>query len=699
MTTVNAVTAIPAASTPNPAVAIERAGGPSFESALNQALGGGQTAANQAASQTSAPAPAGGTTQGGPVAVAAPAVPAKVATANQTTGAAEAKADQTAGPDLGGPCALTDDAPSVTTDDTAVELPQEAIAAFVASFIAMAAQVVPTTGDAQDTTAATAAAGVNGAAADIKSLAALFAEIQTVHPSQQSGASFADTLAQVVGPDASGKLAGEVEKLLDTLINPAEHSPQGTQGGGDALDALLELVQPTSEVEESADQQLASILHRIADQLGQDQQTSTAGITAAEFAQAVQQLGAAVQVSDVKSEDTSIQSVSQAPTIQVADTAAQIARALAATSAPVSGTDQSSSGSTLEKLADAVATAKAIGTMAEAGQQLHLSQVSGSSHVTVQLHPESLGTVQVEVVRTTEGVTAKVTASTAAGRQAIEQNAAAIEDALRAAGVAVSKVEVKGPASATTPSFQVAVDAASSGASQPAAQAQAAQPVEATSASETQRVSQAQGSAPVEQAHGTERASQAREGDSEPVEAPSATEAGDAATTAPTTPAPQVASASTVRVDPSAQSAPTHRTEAVELVRDIAQQIALLGGQEGKSNFQLQLNPEALGRLHVRLSLEDGAMTVRMTAQSSEARSAIEQNVGQLRQALQDQGIRVDRFEVVASQPQFGQDNQHPRRSRGWVDQVRSSRSNADEGDFAKTLAAVGATRSFDYRA
>ena len=137
-------------------------------------------------------------------------------------------------------------------------------------------------------------------------------------------------------------------------------------------------------------------------------------------------------------------------------------------------------------------------------------------------------------------------------------------------------------------------------------------------------------------------------------------------------------------------AATPRRADGIQLVKDIAQQIGLLGGQ-GKSDFQLQLSPESLGRLHVRLTMEDGALTVRMTAQSSEARSTIESNLGQLRQSFQEQGIRVDRFVVVAGQAQFGQDNQHPRRSRGWVDQQRSARQADGEVDFAQTLAAVGA--------
>jgi flagellar hook-length control protein FliK len=124
------------------------------------------------------------------------------------------------------------------------------------------------------------------------------------------------------------------------------------------------------------------------------------------------------------------------------------------------------------------------------------------------------------------------------------------------------------------------------------------------------------------------------------------------------------------------------------LVREVADQISTLAGQ-GKQEFQIQLHPDTLGRLHVRLSIEDGAVTIRVRAESGEARSAIESGLGSLRQSLEEQGLRVDRLVVAESLTQSGSDNQHPRRSRGWVDENPTTRRESEGTDFAGALAAA----------
>jgi flagellar hook-length control protein FliK len=145
-------------------------------------------------------------------------------------------------------------------------------------------------------------------------------------------------------------------------------------------------------------------------------------------------------------------------------------------------------------------------------------------------------------------------------------------------------------------------------------------------------------------------------------------------------------------------AAASTRGGVAQLVRDIAGQAGVLLGQ-GRSEFQLQLRPEALGRLHVRLTLEAGEVTVQMRAESAAARSAIESNLAQLKQQFQEQGIRVDRFEVVVpgAAGQLADEQGHPRRSRGWFDPPRSRPSGRSEGDFASALAS--ATRPVDLRA
>jgi flagellar hook-length control protein FliK len=318
---------------------------------------------------------------------------------------------------------------------------------------------------------------------------------------------------------------------------------------------------------------------------------------------------------------------------------------------------------------DAVAAAQSLAAVAEAGQQLNLTSVSGSSRVTVRLDPESLGSVRLDVQRTDAGVAVQVTADTAAARQFVAANLDRVASALRAAGVEVGDFRLGGQ----TPAAPAAVAVAA-----PPAAPTPAVPAQPPSAAEVVAVGEADATVAV------------------PADPESATGSPDPPVAgAPW--APPGGHTTPTGVAPPASAAPA-AAAGIQLVKQIAEQIGLLGGQ-GKSDFQLQLNPASLGRLHVRLTMEDGAMTVRMTAQTPEARSAIESNLGQLRQSFQEQGIRVDRFVVVAGQANLGQDNQHPRRSRGWVDQQRSARRSEGDVDFAQALAAVGASRSLDYRA
>jgi flagellar hook-length control protein FliK len=153
----------------------------------------------------------------------------------------------------------------------------------------------------------------------------------------------------------------------------------------------------------------------------------------------------------------------------------------------------------------------------------------------------------------------------------------------------------------------------------------------------------------------------------------------------------------TTRVDAAPASSAPAAPDAARLVRDIAEQVGVLAGQ-GKSEFQIQLHPDTLGRLHMRLTLDDGGVTVRMHAESAEAKSMIESNLGQLKQSFQDQGVRVDHFTIDVGQGQFSQDGQHPRRSRGWVDDVPSNRSSGGGDEFADLLAVAGGPRPIDFR-
>jgi len=364
----------------------------------------------------------------------------------------------------------------------------------------------------------------------------------------------------------------------------------------------------------------------------------------------------------------------------VAAAAASVARELMAANGAIAGVQSGVSSTSvggvqaastprpapLDRLAAMVEGAKAIVQIAEMGGGLNLGQLKGSSEVTIQLEPASTGTLQIHLERTSDGVRATIQASTEAGRQAVQECLGTIRDALKGAGVHVTSIELAAPL-------------------QPGRPAETVQPAQPTGAApkESQAPDPAQPKGALPSTGPTpEGAGKAKDSELSPPPAQ--------------TPAiPQPTASRLVMPDP---PAPAASPDAAKLVKDIADQVSLLAGQ-GKSDFHIQLRPESLGRLNVHLSMDDAGVTVRMHADSAQAKAVIESNLGQLKQSFQDQGIRVDRFVVQVSQGQLSQDSQHPRRSRGWVDDVRTNRSDRGGDDFAEALAAAGSGRPVDYRA
>jgi flagellar hook-length control protein FliK len=61
----------------------------------------------------------------------------------------------------------------------------------------------------------------------------------------------------------------------------------------------------------------------------------------------------------------------------------------------------------------------------------------------------------------------------------------------------------------------------------------------------------------------------------------------------------------------------------------------------------VRLDPDHLGPLHVRISLVEGALSVGLTAANADAQRALETALPQLRGALADSGLRLDRLDVA----------------------------------------------------
>lgn len=75
-----------------------------------------------------------------------------------------------------------------------------------------------------------------------------------------------------------------------------------------------------------------------------------------------------------------------------------------------------------------------------------------------------------------------------------------------------------------------------------------------------------------------------------------------------------------------------------------------LAQAEGRSDVYLQLDPPSLGELHIRLTIQDGHVRVHLHTPSGEVKGMLDGALAQLRQALTDQGLRVDGLAVSLGQ-------------------------------------------------
>lgn len=81
-------------------------------------------------------------------------------------------------------------------------------------------------------------------------------------------------------------------------------------------------------------------------------------------------------------------------------------------------------------------------------------------------------------------------------------------------------------------------------------------------------------------------------------------------------------------------------------------------GRGNETVARVELDPPAMGHVRVHLRLKNDLLRIRLTAQSPDARDVLMSQGGELRAALERQGVRVQRMDFAAT-PQDGQDVAH----------------------------------------
>lgn len=113
--------------------------------------------------------------------------------------------------------------------------------------------------------------------------------------------------------------------------------------------------------------------------------------------------------------------------------------------------------------------------------------------------------------------------------------------------------------------------------------------------------------------------------------------------------------------------------------------------QQGFTEARISLNPEHLGQVDIRISIQNGQLVAQFMAHKSDARELLDQQMSQLRMALQGQGLQVEKLEVTQSSQspssQLYQDGKQ--QGAGQQQPEKRSRQKNQASDDAVTAASL----------
>lgn len=96
------------------------------------------------------------------------------------------------------------------------------------------------------------------------------------------------------------------------------------------------------------------------------------------------------------------------------------------------------------------------------------------------------------------------------------------------------------------------------------------------------------------------------------------------------------------------------QADAYDLIDQIAKNVRVsVSGLE--TSMEMQLNPEHLGKIYLNITEKEGAVRAQIMTQNTVVKEALETQLVELRQSLNQQGIKVDAIEVTVSTHEFEQ--------------------------------------------
>jgi flagellar hook-length control protein FliK len=138
----------------------------------------------------------------------------------------------------------------------------------------------------------------------------------------------------------------------------------------------------------------------------------------------------------------------------------------------------------------------------------------------------------------------------------------------------------------------------------------------------------------------------------------------------------------------------TSNGDRARLVQRVARAFQSVGANDG--SVKLRLSPPELGSLRIEIKVDGGQMTARLDAETPAARDTLLDNLPQLRDRLQQQDIKVVRFDVGLLGQSPGDSPQTPHRDFGSGGSARQTPATVDAGSTGEVSAAATTGSSVD---
>lgn len=92
--------------------------------------------------------------------------------------------------------------------------------------------------------------------------------------------------------------------------------------------------------------------------------------------------------------------------------------------------------------------------------------------------------------------------------------------------------------------------------------------------------------------------------------------------------------------------------DAESIVRQLVERVHA-AVSEDTSSFEMQLNPEHLGRINLQVIAKDGMVTAQIATENAAVKEALESQISMLKENLSNQGLQVEAVEVTIASHEF----------------------------------------------